>query len=533
MRQQIHPHLSKHLAPTVPCRFFSRACDSGTPAVDSLNNKQTNETPRYYAYVCCHLAYYGQQCPFRLLAFYNVNDRSLSTSCSLTQRTQTLTPHSNHKQTGDAMTAVAAPKWMPSSLHLGFALLVNIVCSVGLIICLKFVMKVYNFRFVFAITTAHFTSQALFSELLLLLNVYERCMLPVWMTVKIGLVFGMGIVCMNLTLQNNTVGLYQVNKLMCVPIIMLIQYFSYGTRFSLRVCSTLIGLLVGVAFTIDSDIGVSTRFGLVYAVLASTSVATFQVMASDIQKHVYGTGISPLQFSNATSFAVAICVGTGSLVQEHFMQVLVVRDMLYFALLFRAFTAHKNSHSLIMQHPFYFCRPENSIFRATFSGAELMWLGASCMAATATNFAALFLSKHTSAVTVQVAGHFKTTLLIGAGLLMFETPDNIVQSLIGIFISFFSVALYSRTKKAEADLQLNAADDACGVVGAALRRRPAAFIFAFLVLMVVLTEMFSDHSLLQLVGAGKFSLQGVHEATSGIHHHVANAGSASPAIKAS
>jgi solute carrier family 35 protein E3 len=51
------------------------------------------------------------------------------------------------------------------------------------------------------------------------------------------------VVFTNLSLQNNTVGTYQVAKVMTTPCIILIQIFFYKKEFMLRVKLTLVSIL--------------------------------------------------------------------------------------------------------------------------------------------------------------------------------------------------------------------------------------------------------------------------------------------------
>ena len=58
--------------------------------------------------------------------------------------------------------------------------------------------------------------------------------------IPLSLTFGGFVVFTNLSLQENTVGTYQLAKYMTTPCIMLIQTYFYGRKFSTKVKITVV-----------------------------------------------------------------------------------------------------------------------------------------------------------------------------------------------------------------------------------------------------------------------------------------------------
>jgi len=64
---------------------------------------------------------------------------------------------------------------------------------------------------------------------------------------------------MNLSLQINSIGFYQISKLCIIPTVLLIEYYTEGKRQSHRVHFSLFLLLLGVGVTTVTDVDLSWR----------------------------------------------------------------------------------------------------------------------------------------------------------------------------------------------------------------------------------------------------------------------------------
>ena len=75
---------------------------------------------------------------------------------------------------------------------------------------------------------------------------------------------------MNLNLTYNSVGFYQLSKLICIPVTLIIQYFAYKQSVSRIIQFTLMPILFGVGYATvyDLDVNFTGTVFATYAVLA-------------------------------------------------------------------------------------------------------------------------------------------------------------------------------------------------------------------------------------------------------------------------
>ena len=88
---------------------------------------------------------------------------------------------------------------------------------------------------------------------------------------------------MNLNLSHNSVGFYQLSKLACIPVTLLIQLVAYGERVPRAVQSTLIPIICGVGYATVYDMEVNT-LGTTYAAAAVIATAAAQIFTNTYQK---------------------------------------------------------------------------------------------------------------------------------------------------------------------------------------------------------------------------------------------------------
>lgn len=87
------------------------------------------------------------------------------------------------------------------------------------------------------------------------------------------------VVLTNLSLTYNTVGFYQLTKVMTTPVLMLLQAFIYREGFPTKVKLAMLPVIVGVAMASKAD--VSTNFlGCVFAVAGVFVTALYQIVSN-------------------------------------------------------------------------------------------------------------------------------------------------------------------------------------------------------------------------------------------------------------
>jgi solute carrier family 35, member E3 len=88
---------------------------------------------------------------------------------------------------------------------------------------------------------------------------------------------------MNLNLAYNSVGFYQLSKLVCIPFTIAVQRICFGIEASMRVKLTLIPILLGVGLATVHDIAVNFR-GTIFAILAVVFTSFSQIFTQSYQQ---------------------------------------------------------------------------------------------------------------------------------------------------------------------------------------------------------------------------------------------------------
>ncbi len=115
---------------------------------------------------------------------------------------------------------------------------------------------------------------------------------------------------MNLSLNSNSVGFYQITKLTIIPVTLAINAVAYGVHASTKVKLALLILLGGVGVATVTDVQLRP-IGLIYGSLAVLTTAVFQIWQGTKQKEFaisatqLQAGIAPWQSFQALAVSLA------------------------------------------------------------------------------------------------------------------------------------------------------------------------------------------------------------------------------------
>jgi len=226
------------------------------------------------------------------------------------------------------------------------------------------------------------------------------------------LMAGMGIgsvAFMNFSLQYNSVGFYQVTKLLCIPCMVLIDSVVYGKSYTRRVKLTLALVLAGVAVATVTDLSV-TPVGCTFGALAVLFTTQFQIWQAQKQKQ---HGLDPMQINHSQSPPSALLCGL-------------------LAVLFECSGLDAKSNVLLHD----------------FTQWEVVLILISCMLALSVNLCTYGLIGKTGPVTFQVVGHAKTCLILLGGFVLFPLPPTnlLLKNIVGIVLALAGVVIYGEVK---------------------------------------------------------------------------------------
>lgn len=283
----------------------------------------------------------------------------------------------------------------------------SMATSTILILLNKHLMQNYHFNFPVALSTFHFLCTYTVLELLCRFNFFSRAEnYPSNWRIIAALESVAGIVFMNLSLKMNSVGFYQLSKLLCIPAMVIANYFWYNKKTPWRTCGSLVFLLIGVALFSISEVSFNFK-GAVIAAIAIFFNVIFQCQTTHIAQTYHISGPS-YQLANSGYMA-------------------------FFGLL--------ATFPLECQYP-------NSILEYEFEFVELFIAFMTGMVAVWSNVFGISLIGKASAVTFQVTGHAKTILIFIFGLIYLdkdyrETKSQKIKKILGLALGMIGTILYS------------------------------------------------------------------------------------------
>lgn len=280
-------------------------------------------------------------------------------------------------------------------------IVLNIVAVVGIVILNKSITANDGYEFMIFLSFLHFVSTSIGTRVMLKLKVFQEKQVPIADVMPVAIGSLLSVAFMNLNLQTNSVGIYQLSKLACIPVTLIVQYFFYQQTITRQVALTLVPLTIGLGIATVYDME-ANFLGTMYAAAAVFATALGQIFTSSKQKQL---GCDALQLLHVTS--PIICVG-----------------MLIMCPIF-------DDVGRLIEYE----HTAGSIFRIALS----------CVLALAVNVSNYVVLGRTSPLTYQVLGHAKTILILVLGFLVFNKTVDGRQAL-GIAIAMVGVIAYTDVK---------------------------------------------------------------------------------------
>ena len=277
----------------------------------------------------------------------------------------------------------------------------NFTTSILIIWANKFA---YNAGFVFAtlLTVIHFITTFIGLCIMRSANMFEPKHISPISVVPIAMAFCGFVVFNNLSLQHNSVGTYQLLKVLTTPAIVLIQFVMYNTRLPRNQLIALVPVCLGVALATVSDLETNWR-GSLFGSLGIVSTSLYQIWVKTEQERL-GCSSEQLLFYQAP---ISACVLVTILP--------FVEDLESFFSL--------NWVSLI----------------------GVFWTAASALLAFLVNLSIFLVIGKTSPVAYNVLGHAKLVVILVSGYTLFGEPYG-VQNVIGVASAVIGIVWYTHLK---------------------------------------------------------------------------------------
>lgn len=299
----------------------------------------------------------------------------------------------------------------------------NVASSVSIILVNKHLVSTCKFHFILALLSLNFLSTLVFLGGLAHIGFFEVRHLPSrdrW----ILSVLGVGTVLTNnASNEANSVGFYQITKLLIIPTVIGIERMNGIRKTYTR--ETLLSLVVssmGVAIATVSDIQINLR-GIVLAAISVVLTAQYQIWQGSKQ---HEHGLTAVQIAHSVGMPQCVIGFSSSFVLD------VALPWLKPWMLLRA----------------------GGLLEHEFRGAwDAFWIVTCCLVAVGMNISIYVLMGAFGSVTYQVLGQFKTCLVIVLGYIFFDTHVPLSWLLLrfaGVGIAVAGMISYGYHKSKEA-----------------------------------------------------------------------------------
>lgn len=281
----------------------------------------------------------------------------------------------------------------------------NVLSSVLLVLANKRTVTKDGFDFMIVLTGLHFYVSFFFALILLMAGYMTYKPIKNYMSLfRISIASLASIVFMNLNLKHNSVGFYQVSKMLCIPVCLLMESI-FGLRkqhFTQEIIASLMLILTGMYLVVDSDVKFYTQTGLFYMTLGVIFTSIAQIWFAPLQRDL---NLDSMQLLFHTSPWMAFLA-------------LAITPL---------------------------CEDSTKLYEFEITRGIVLDIILSCCMAFLLNLSNYKVLELTSPLTYQILGHVKTISILLAGILFFDEKPPLRVS-IGIVLSVIGMVVYGHER---------------------------------------------------------------------------------------
>ncbi|WOL06850.1 hypothetical protein Cni_G15584 [Canna indica] len=281
------------------------------------------------------------------------------------------------------------------------ALTLSVVSSVSIVICNKALMSSLGFIFATTLTSWHLLVTFCSLHVALSMKLFEHKPFERKAVMGFGILNGISIGLLNLSLGFNSVGFYQMTKLAIIPCTVFLETVFLAKKFSRSVQLSLSVLLLGVGIATVTDLQLN-MLGSILSLLAIVTTCIAQIMTNTIQKK-FKVSSTQLLYQSAPYQALTLFVS------GPFLDGLLTNQ---------------------------------NVFAFNYTPQVLIFIVLSCLISVSVNFSTFLVIGKTSPVTYQVLGHLKTCLVLAFGYVLLHDPFS-WRNILGIAVAIVGMVLYS------------------------------------------------------------------------------------------
>lgn len=291
----------------------------------------------------------------------------------------------------------------PAGKKTAFYLALNAVSSIGIVYTNKVIFKVQNFPYGTLLTVIHFAITTLGLFACHMTGVFEPKRIEVLKIIPLCLSFCGFVALTNMSLVYNTVGFYQLIKVLTTPLLVIIQSLFYQKTFSIKVKLALTITCIGVTVATVSD-SEANFFGTLVALLALLVTCMYQIWVGTKQSELQCNSFQLLYYQAPISCVMLIPI---------------------------SFFSDNLANT-------YYAPCTETVCWVIFSGVLAFLV----------NISIFLVIGKTSPVTYNVLGHFKLCVILSLGFLAFGDEFNL-RVLAGILMTLCGIFWYTNLKMEE------------------------------------------------------------------------------------
>ena len=182
------------------------------------------------------------------------------------------------------------------TLKTSFWMVVNFFSCVWIIWSTKICFQL-GFHYATTLTALHFLLTYIGLEISAACNFFERKRIPLSGVLPLSIAFCGFIVFNNLSLQYNTIGIYQVTKVLTTPLIVIINLACYSKWISGQETVSLVLVCVGVIIATETNLDLNFA-GLITGLLGVISSSVYQIWV-ETKQHDFDCSPAQLLYHQA------------------------------------------------------------------------------------------------------------------------------------------------------------------------------------------------------------------------------------------
>ncbi|RYG66082.1 hypothetical protein EON64_10555 [archaeon] len=295
-----------------------------------------------------------------------------------------------------------------SSCYVPFVIAANVLLSASLVMLNKHLVLKYQFDFMSLLTALHFLASLMACIVMVLFGCIRFKPVKSYMCIfRIALGSLLSTVFMNYCLASSSIGFYQISKLACIPLTILLESLC-GRRQQQLTCSLLFSLalvVVGMVMIVRQEV-VYSQLGLLWATAGVLTTSAAQIFFAPLKREL---------------------------------------DLDSLQLLFH--TAPWLAFGSFLAVPLF--GPLQDVLEYSLDADVMLAVGLTCLVAVAFNVSNYSVLSSVSPLSYTVLGHVKTLLIVLAGSYLFQTWPDATMAL-GMAAAVLGVGLYTSECEAQA-----------------------------------------------------------------------------------